>query len=44
MIGKKIKPGFLLKEGRKGKFMQGTMKRYGEKKGSVELVIKKRRK
>ena len=32
-IGKTIRPGFLLKEGRQGKFLRGTIKQYGNKRG-----------
>ena len=40
-IGNKIRPGFLLKEGRKGKFLHGTIKVYGNTRGAVEEVVRK---
>ena len=40
-IGKPIKPGFLLREGRKGKFLHGTIKQYGNKKGVVKKVMRR---
>lgn len=40
MLGKTIKQGFLRK-GVKGKFLQGTIKTYGNKRGIVRKVIKK---
>ncbi len=40
-IGKPIKQGFLMREGRKGKFLHGTIKRYGNKKGIVKKVIRR---
>ena len=36
-IGKSIKPGFV-KKGVKGKFLGGTIKQYGNKKGMVKKV------
>ena len=39
-IGTTINPGFLLKEGRKGKFLHGTIKQFGNKKGMVKKVVK----
>jgi len=36
-IGKSIKPGFVRK-GVKGKFLGGTIKQYGNKKGMVKKV------
>ncbi len=36
-IGKTIKPGFVRK-GIKGKFLHGTIKQYGNKKGVVKKV------
>jgi len=38
-IGTTIKPGFLLKEGRDGKFLDGTIKHFG--KDNVKQLIKK---
>ena len=39
-IGRTIKPGFV-KKGIKGKFLRGTIKRFGSKKGIVKKVIRK---
>ena len=39
-LGKTIKEGFLLKEGRKGKFLGGTIKQYGNKQGIAQQAIK----
>ncbi len=39
MLGKTIKQGFVRK-GIKGKFLGGTIKHYGNKKGMVRKVIK----
>lgn len=39
-IGKPLKPGFLLKGGREGTFLGGTIKRYGNKKGIAKKAIK----
>lgn len=41
-IGTTIKSGFLMKEGRKGKFLHGTIKKYGNKKGAISKVLRKR--
>ncbi len=37
-LGKPIKRGFLLKQGREGKFLHGTIKQYGNKKGVVKKI------
>jgi len=39
-IGITIKPGFLTKNRSKHKFLRGTIKKYGNKKGMVKKVIK----
>ena len=39
-IGKPIKQGFL-KKGIKGKFLHGTIKQYGNKKGMAQKVIRR---
>ncbi len=39
-LGKSLKPGFLMKEGRKGKFLGGTIKTYGNNKGIAQQAIK----
>ena len=39
-IGQTIKPGFVRK-GVKGKFLCGTIKHFGNKKGIVSKIIKK---
>lgn len=36
-IGKTLKPGFL-KKGVKGKFLHGTIKQYGNKRGIVKKI------
>ena len=38
MLGKPIKKGFLMTAGRKGKFLHGTIKAYGNKKGVVKRI------
>ncbi len=37
-LGKTMKRGFLMKQGRKGKFLHGTIKQYGNKKGVVKKI------
>ena len=37
-IGTTLKPGFLMKQGRKGKFLHGTIRKFGNKKGIVKKV------
>ncbi len=39
-IGKPLKPGFLLTEGRKGHFLSGTIKQYGNKEGIAQQAVK----
>jgi len=39
-IGTTIKPGFLAKNRSKHKFLRGTIKQYGNKKGMVKKVIR----
>ena len=39
-LGKQPKPGFLMTQGRKGHFLSGTIKRYGNKKGIAQQAIK----
>ena len=39
-IGKPIKQGSLLKEGREGHFLSGTIKQYGNKEGVAVKAIK----
>ncbi len=41
-LGKNPKQGFLLKEGREGTFLSGTIKRYGSKEGVAQRAIKGR--
>jgi len=41
MLGKTIKPGFLIKDRSKDKFLHGTIKHYGNKKGIVKKVLKR---
>lgn len=43
MIGKPIKPGFLIKDRSKEKFLHGTIRSYGNKKGAVRKVIRRRK-
>ena len=40
-IGTTIKPGFV-KTGGKGKFLQGTIKKYGNKKGIAQKAIRRK--
>ncbi len=39
-LGKPLKPGFLLTEGREGKFLGGTINIYGNKEGVAQKAIK----
>ncbi len=39
-IGKPLKQGFLLKGGREGHFLSGTIKQYGNKEGTAQKAIK----
>ena len=39
-IGTTVKPGFV-KKGVKGKFLKGTIKQYGNKKGMVKKVVRR---
>ena len=41
-IGTTIKPGFLLKEARKGHFLSGTIKQYGKKEGVAQKTIRRK--
>ena len=40
-IGKSIKSGFVAKNRSKHKFLRGTIKKYGNKKGMVKKVIRR---
>ncbi len=43
-LGKPLKQGFLLKEGREGQFLSGTIKQYGNKEGIAQQTIRRQSK